>query len=258
VNFRVIIPARYASTRLPGKPLLDIAGKPMLQHVYERALESGACEVVIATDDERIRAAGHAFGARVCMTAAHHRTGSERLAEVVTQLGYGSEDVIVNLQGDEPLMPPALLRQVASGLIGHPAVPMATLCTPIVSAQELFDPNVVKVVADAQGHALYFSRAPIPWDRDALASRPEELPADVRHYRHLGIYAYRAGFLARYTATPACALEMRESLEQLRVLWMGERIHVAEAEALPGPGVDTAADLEKARMLAASLTLRPS
>ncbi|MGE0081873.1 MAG: 3-deoxy-manno-octulosonate cytidylyltransferase [Thiohalomonadaceae bacterium] len=249
MSFRVIIPARYASTRLPGKPLLDIAGKPMLQHVFERALESGAAEVVIATDDNRIRAAAEAFGAPVCMTAAHHRSGSERLAEVVAQLGYGSDEVIVNLQGDEPLMPPALLRQVAAGLMEHPAAPMATLCTPIDTARELFDPNVVKVVTDAQGYALYFSRAPIPWDRDAQAARPGELPAGVKHYRHLGIYAYRAGFLARYVGTPACELETRESLEQLRVLWMGEKIHVAEAAALPGPGVDTPADLEKVRLL---------
>jgi len=249
VSFRVVIPARYASTRLPGKPLIDIGGRPMLQHVHALALESGASEVIIATDDERIRAAAEAFGARVCMTAAHHRSGSERLAEVIARLGYGADEVIVNLQGDEPLMPPALLSQVAAGLLEHPAAPMATLCTPITSAEELFDPNVVKVVRDARGFALYFSRAPIPWDRDALAEHPHTLPAGARHYRHLGIYAYRAGFLARYVATPACELETRESLEQLRVLWMGEKIHVAEAAALPGPGVDTAADLEKVRAL---------
>jgi len=221
----------------------------MLQHVHARALESGASEVVIATDDERIRAAAEAFGARVCMTAAHHRSGSERLAEVITRLGYGADEVIVNLQGDEPLMPPSLLSQVAAGLLENPTAPMATLCTPITSVEELFDPNAVKVVRDARGFALYFSRAPIPWDRDAFAEHPHSLPAGVRHYRHLGIYAYRAGFLARYVATPACELETRESLEQLRVLWMGEKIHVAEAAALPGPGVDTAADLEKVRAL---------
>ncbi len=249
MSFRVVIPARYASTRLPGKPLIDIGGKPMLQHVHARALESGASEVVIATDDERIRAAAEVFGARVCMTAAHHRSGSERLAEVITRLGYGEDEVIVNLQGDEPLMPPALLSQVAAGLLEHPAAPMATLCTPITSAEELFDPNAVKVVRDARGFALYFSRAPIPWDRDAFAEQPHTLPAGARHYRHLGIYAYRAGFLARYVATPACELETRESLEQLRVLWMGEKIHVAEAAALPGPGVDTLADLERVRAL---------
>jgi 3-deoxy-manno-octulosonate cytidylyltransferase (CMP-KDO synthetase) len=249
VSFRVVIPARYASTRLPGKPLIDIGGRPMLQHVHARALESGASEVVIATDDERIRTAAEKFGARVCMTAAHHRSGSERLAEVIARLGYGADEVIVNLQGDEPLMPPALLSQVAAGLLEHPAAPMATLCTPITSVEELFDPNAVKVIRDARGFALYFSRAPIPWDRDAFTEHPHTLPTGVRHYRHLGIYAYRAGFLARYVATPACELETRESLEQLRVLWMGEKIHVAEAATLPGPGVDTPADLEKVRAL---------
>lgn len=249
MNFRVVIPARHASTRLPGKPLLEIGGKPMLQHVYERAVESGAKEVVITTDDERICAAAEGFGAQVCMTAAHHRSGSERLAEVVTQRGYGEDELIVNLQGDEPLMPPVLLRQVAAGLLEHPTAPMATLCTPIASGEELFDPNVVKVVLDGNGFALYFSRAPIPWDRDALAKQPGELPPGVRHYRHLGIYAYRAGFLSRYVGTPACELETRESLEQLRVLWMGEKIHVSQASALPGPGVDTPEDLDKVRAL---------
>jgi 3-deoxy-manno-octulosonate cytidylyltransferase (CMP-KDO synthetase) len=251
VTFHVIIPARHASTRLPGKPLLEMGGKPMVQHVYERAVESGAASVVIATDDERIRARAEEFGAAVCMTAAEHRSGSDRLAEAVTKLGLRDEAVVVNLQGDEPLMPPALIRQVAGNLLGQPRADMATLSTPIHSAAELFDPSVVKVVSDREGFALYFSRAVIPWDRDALAKAPASLPPGVTHFRHLGIYAYRTGFLKRYVALEPCEMEQRESLEQLRVLWHGGRIHVAEAQALPGPGVDTPADLERVRELLA-------
>ncbi len=249
MSFRVVIPARHASTRLPGKPLLDISGKPMVQHVYERASESGAAQVVVATDDQRIADVVRGFGGDMVMTDASHRSGTERLAEVVSKLGIADDEIIVNLQGDEPLMPPKLLKQVADNLARHASVPMATLCTRIHTAAELFDPHVVKVVTDSQGYALYFSRAVIPWDRDAFAVTTEELPEKVEHYRHLGIYAYRAGFIREYVSWPACQLESMESLEQLRVLWHGRRIHVDAAFETPGHGVDTPADLEKVRQL---------
>lgn len=249
MGFHVIIPARYASTRLPGKPLLDIAGRPMIQHVYQRALASGAASVTLATDDERIARVARDFGAAVCMTRADHPSGSERLAEACEQLGLDDNAVVVNLQGDEPLMPDTLLSQVASLLESNEGADMATLCTRIHTAAELFDPHVVKVITDAQGHALYFSRAVIPWDRDAFAVTTEELPPQAVHYRHLGLYAYRVGFLRRYVGLAACELERMESLEQLRVLWHGGRILVAEANSQPGPGVDTAGDLERVRAI---------
>lgn len=247
MGFHVIIPARYASSRLPAKPLLDIDGKPMLQHVFERAQQSGAASVTVATDDARIEEAVHAFGGAVCMTGAHHQSGTERLAEAAERLGLAGDDIVVNLQGDEPLMPPRLLSQVARILDGDHGADMSTLCTRIHTAAELFDPHVVKVVMDRLGNALYFSRAVIPWDRDAFAVTTEELPEQAVHFRHLGLYAYRVGFLEEYVTRAACELERMESLEQLRVLWHGGRIHVAEAEQVPGPGVDTAEDLERVR-----------
>ncbi|MEQ6342313.1 MAG: 3-deoxy-manno-octulosonate cytidylyltransferase [Gammaproteobacteria bacterium] len=245
--FRVIIPARHASTRLPGKPLLEIGGKPMIQHVYERALESGAAEVVVATDDERIRSVALGFGAHVCMTAAHHPSGTDRLAEVARLMGYAGDQIIVNLQGDEPLMPPALIRQVAENLQAHSQASIATLCERIKTAGELFDPHLVKVVMDQQNYALYFSRAAIPWDRDAFTATTGELPARSEHYRHIGLYAYHAAFLQDYVQWPPCVLEQTESLEQLRALWQGRKIHVAEALAPPGIGVDTGEDLLRVR-----------
>lgn len=249
MKFTVVIPARFASTRLPGKPLLDICGKPMIQHVYERALESGAGRVVIATDEAKIEAVARGFGAQVCMTAAHHGSGTERLSEVVERLGFAADEIVVNLQGDEPMMPPQLLQQVAQNLDGHPAAPVATLAEPIHGAAELFNPNVVKVVSDEQGYALYFSRAPIPWNRDAFAVTTAELPQGSRYLRHIGLYAYRAGFIKEYVGWPACPLEGVESLEQLRVLWHGHKIHVAEAQAATVAGVDTPQDLERVRQL---------
>jgi len=242
----VIIPARYASQRLPGKPLLEIAGKPMIQHVYERAVASGATTVVVATDDERIEKSVRAFGGDVCMTASTHRSGSERLAEVIAKRGYSDDRIVVNLQGDEPLMPPELIQQVAEDLQAHSPADMATLYTPVQTATELFDPHAVKVVIDSEGYALYFSRAPIPWDRDVFSETTEQLPQDHEHYRHVGLYACRAGYFSRYIALPPSPLEQLESLEQLRVLWHGGRIHVVEAATLPGHGVDTPQDLEKA------------
>jgi 3-deoxy-manno-octulosonate cytidylyltransferase (CMP-KDO synthetase) len=245
VSFHVIIPARYASTRLPGKPLLLIGDKPMLQHVYERALACGAASVVVATDDMRIADAVAEFGGEVCLTAAHHQSGTERLAETAQQLQLPDDAIVVNLQGDEPLMPPELLHQVAALLQGDHGADMATLCTRIHTAAELFDPHVVKVISDRHGKALYFSRAVIPWDRDAFAVTTEELPASAVHFRHLGIYAYRVGYLKSYVTLEPCELERMESLEQLRVLWHGGAIQVAEASRVPGPGVDTAADLQR-------------
>ena len=247
MSFCVVIPARYAATRLPGKPLLDIAGKPMIQHVHERAQESGAEMVIIATDDARVQAAAKGFGARVCMTSSQHRSGTDRLAEVVDQLGLDDGQIVVNLQGDEPLMPPAVIHQVADNLAAKPTAGMATVCSRITTAAELFDPHAVKVVLDAEGMAVYFSRAAIPWDRDAFASTTEELPERSEHYRHIGLYAYRAGFLRQYVNWPSCHLEEMESLEQLRALWQGQRIHVAEAVETPPVGVDTMRDLDIVR-----------
>ncbi len=244
--FRVVIPARYASQRLPGKPLRDIAGKPMVQHVYERARESGAQEVVIATDDARIQAAVTGFGGQVCMTSAEHVSGTDRIAEVVHVLGWPDDTVVVNLQGDEPLMPPQLLAQVAQSLVSHEEADMATLAVPLSQIDQLFDHNVVKVVIDRNGYALYFSRATIPWKRDAFGAggEPETMWLDGIH-RHLGIYAYRAGFLGGYAALPVSPVERMESLEQLRVLWNGGRIAVDVSGLAPPAGVDTPEDLAR-------------
>ena len=236
--FKVVIPARYASTRLPGKPLLQLAGRPMLQYVHERSLQSGAAEVIIATDDQRIADAAHNFDATVCMTSPEHTSGTERLAEVVVRQGWDDDEIIVNVQGDEPLIPVALITQVAAGLAGNAAAPMATLAYPVQSPEEVADPNVVKVVLDKQGYALYFSRAAIPFHRD----RPM-LDSDTQALRHIGLYAYRAGFLKRYMQMEASPLESIEKLEQLRVLWHGMKIHVGIASEMPGHGVDTREDL---------------
>lgn len=244
MNFKVVIPARYASSRLPGKPLLEIAGKPMIQQVHSRAMESGAEQVVVATDDSRIADCVRAFGGEVCMTATHHRSGTDRIAEVIRNYGWQPDDIVVNLQGDEPAMPSALLLQVAEDMATHADAVMTTLSACLSNKEQLFDPNVVKLVTDAKGYALYFSRAPIPWDRDQFAVQ-NEIPSEVTgYYRHIGLYAYRAGFLERFVAWAPAPLEVVESLEQLRVLWHGERIHVSEAAVMPGQGVDTQHDLE--------------
>jgi len=240
--FKVAIPARYASSRLPGKPLIDLAGKPMIQHVYERALQSGAEEVVIATDDQRIFDSAETFGAEVCMTSSDHHSGSDRLAELAELRNWSDDTIIVNLQGDEPLTPQSILKQAARGLDEHPDAGIATLCTPITSASQLYDPHTVKVVRDHEGYALYFSRAPIPWERDALDV--EAHPEHNQAFRHIGLYAYRAGYLREYARSEPCDLERIESLEQLRALWQGIRIFVDIAEQLPGHGVDTPEDVE--------------
>jgi 3-deoxy-manno-octulosonate cytidylyltransferase (CMP-KDO synthetase) len=246
--FRVAIPARYASTRLPGKPLRLLAGRPLIEHVYERALASGAMEVVIATDDPRIREVAEGFGANVCLTAPDHPSGTDRLAEVATQLGWPAEAIVVNVQGDEPHLPPALIQQVAAGLATHPDAGIATVCARLQEAAELFDPNVVKVVRDAGDYALYFSRAPIPWHREAFVAgrgKAGELPEGT-WFRHIGLYAYRAAVLTRYPSLSPAPAECIESLEQLRALWHGIRIYAPEAVETPLPGVDTEADLARA------------
>ncbi|MFG0875598.1 3-deoxy-manno-octulosonate cytidylyltransferase [Aeromonas media] len=248
MSFVVVIPARYASTRLPGKPLADIHGKPMVRHVVEKALQSGADRVIVATDDERVRQALRATGVEVCMTSPDHQSGTERLAEVCRHYGFAADTIIVNVQGDEPLIPPVIIRQVADNLAAATA-PMATLSVPIKDAEEAFNPNAVKVVTDKDGYALYFSRASIPWDRDRFAKSHEQIG---NHYqRHIGIYAYRAGFIQRYVDWAPSVLEQVEALEQLRVLWYGEKIHVAQALEAPPVGVDTQTDLDKVRALLA-------
>lgn len=246
MKFVVVIPARYASTRLPAKPLLDIGGKPMIQWVYERALQSGAEKVIVATDDQRIFDCVKAFGGEVCMTAATHQSGTERLADVVEQYGFLADDIIINVQGDEPLIPPAVIRQVAVNLLKADA-PLATLAVPIKDEAEVFDPNVVKVVSDKAGYALYFSRAAIPWDREGFGENTVCMHALLK--RHIGIYGYRAGFIKTYVNWAPSPLERIESLEQLRVLWYGEKIHLDTAIETPPIGVDTAEDLEAIRAL---------
>ncbi|MEE4307541.1 3-deoxy-manno-octulosonate cytidylyltransferase [Pseudomonas viridiflava] len=248
-DFTVVIPARYGSSRFPGKPLKVIAGKPMVQLVWEQARKSNAQRVVVATDDARIFEACQAFGAEVLMTRDDHNSGTDRLAEVATQLGLAADAIVVNVQGDEPMIPPAVIDQVASNLAAHPEAGISTLAEPIDDVAALFNPNVVKVSSDINGLALTFSRAPLPWARDALAVSRDELPAGVPYRRHIGIYAYRAGFLHDFVGWGPCQLENTENLEQLRALWNGVRIHVADAlEALPA-GVDTPEDLERVRRL---------
>ncbi len=249
MHFKVVIPARYASTRLPGKPLLEIDGKPMIQHAHGRAVESGADQVIVATDDRRIADCVRGFGGEVCLTDPNHRSGTDRIAEVVKQFAWSDDEIVVNLHGDEPDMPSLLLHQVADDMDRHPDAVMTTLSAALSDRKQLFDPNVVKLVTDARGYALYFSRAPIPWNRDEFSS-PERLPATVQGYRrHIGLYAYRACFLEQYIQWQPAPLEVTESLEQLRVLWHGERIHVSEAAVVPGQGVDTPHDLERLNQL---------
>lgn len=247
--FTVVIPARYASSRLPGKPLQDIAGKPMIQHVWEQACKSSAQQVVVATDDARIVEACRGFGAHVLLTRIDHNSGTDRLAEVAAALGLTPDAIVVNVQGDEPLIPPALIDQVAANLAANPQAEIATLAEPIDEVAALFNPNVVKVTSDRNGLALTFSRAPLPWARDAFAASREQLPASVPYRRHIGIYAYRAQFLHDFVAWGPCWLEDAECLEQLRALWHGVRIHVADALQAPPAGVDTQEDLERVRRL---------
>ncbi|QIL89260.1 3-deoxy-manno-octulosonate cytidylyltransferase [Microbulbifer sp. SH-1] len=246
-SFDVIIPARYGSSRLPGKPLADIAGKTMVQRVYERARASAAERVIVATDDARVVDLVQGFGGEVCMTRADHPSGTDRLQEVATRIGVSADRILVNVQGDEPLIPPAVINQVAQNLAINKAAGVATLAEPITSCEDFLNPNIVKVVAECTGLARYFSRAPIPWPRDAFASERNLLPEGLNPRRHIGIYAYRAGLLNQFVTWPVAPIEQFEALEQLRFLYNGHAIHVADAcDEVPG-GVDTEQDLERMR-----------
>ncbi len=247
VPFKIVIPARHSSSRLPGKPLLDIAGKPMVLRVLDRAVQAGADEVWVATDHSGIAEVVEAAGGKVILTSADHPSGTDRLAEVATQLGWADHTLVVNVQGDEPLIPPQLIADAAAALAADPAAAIATACHPLESVDEFFNPNVVKVVMGADGRALYFSRAPIPWARDAFAADRSTLPAGLPAFRHIGLYAYRAGFLKRYSTLAASPLEQWEALEQLRAMAHGFPIQVMVLDHAPPAGVDTADDLERVR-----------
>jgi len=254
MSFTVVIPARYASTRFPGKPLAQLAGKSMIEHVYRRACESEASRVVVATDDQRIADVAQSFGAEVVMTSSDHPSGTDRLQEVAQKLGFYADEIIVNVQGDEPLIPAKIINQVAHNLAARPEAAISTLAEPIESVEALLNPNVVKVVTDRDGMALYFSRAPIAWPRDAMiAAGPEgrlsALPESFNWRRHIGMYAYRVRFLNDYVSWPPAPIETCESLEQLRALWNGAKIHVDNALIAPPTGVDTPEDLERLRAM---------
>ncbi len=249
MGFKVVIPARYASTRLPAKPLLEIVGRPLVVHVWERARACGADEVLIAADEQRIADAVEQAGGTALLTSARHTNGTERIAEVARVRGWSDDTIVINLQGDEPLVPPHLLDELAAALQNEPRAQIATFATPIRDVATLLEPSIVKVVLDEQGYALYFSRAPIPWVRDAFArgAAPTTLPEGVPFLRHLGLYAYRAGTLRRLSRTPASDLERAESLEQLRALGLSIAIRVCILEQAPPPGVDTKEDLDRVR-----------
>ena len=251
-SFTVVIAARFASTRLPGKPLLDIAGKPMVQHVWERAREAGATRVVIATDEQRILEACATFGAETCMTSPHHESGTDRINEVARNLQLAGDEIVVNVQGDEPLMPPENIRQAAD-LAALQGADIATLHVAVTSLEEYLDPNAVKLVADEAGRALYFSRAPIPWHRDAPLDSNGKPMTFNGALRHLGIYAYRVSALETFSAAPPSVLELTEKLEQLRALSLGMTIRTAIAAKLPARGVDTETDLGAVRALFAAV-----
>ncbi len=243
--FTVVIPARFGSQRLPGKPLRDIAGRPLIQRTFESAALCGASNVVVATDDEGISQAVRKFGGQSCMTSSAHQSGTDRVAEAARILELAPTEIIVNVQGDEPDMPGELIDQVAALLSDDPDAMVATACTALDHPQQYSDPSVVKVVTDSKGHAIYFSRAAIPHAREQEGGSSDRVPwRNVR--RHIGIYAYRCRYLQHLSQTPPCPLEITEALEQLRVLWLGDKIAVATARKAPGPGIDTVADLERA------------
>ncbi|WP_027852557.1 3-deoxy-manno-octulosonate cytidylyltransferase [Marinobacterium litorale] len=248
MSFSIVIPARYASSRFPGKPLALLEGKPMLEHVYRRACESEAKRVVVATDDARIASTAERFGAEVCLTSPDHPSGTDRLQEVVKTLGFYADDIVVNVQGDEPMIPPKIINQVAHNLMAVPEAGIATLSEPIETVDALLNPNVVKVVSDHRGMALYFSRAPIPWPRDAALAAGEAmtaLPKGFNWQRHIGLYAYRVKLLNDFVSWAPAPLELTECLEQLRALHNGVGIHVEPALEAPPAGVDTPEDLER-------------
>ncbi len=255
MSYIIVIPARYASSRLPGKPLRLICGKTMIQRVFEQAKKSTAKQVIIATDDQRIKKAAQKFGADVCMTSIKHPSGTDRLQQVASIMNFDDDQIIVNVQGDEPLLPPENIDQLAQLLLDHPDAGMATLSVPIQSQQELFDPNVVKVVTNCNGAALYFSRAAVPWMRDSFTNiqpsmhSDSMLPDSYGWQRHIGIYAYRVGFLHQYINWQPADIECCESLEQLRALWHGVIIQVAVAKTHPPIGVDTEEDLLRIQTL---------
>ncbi len=252
MSFKVVIPARYASVRLPGKSLIDIAGKPMVVWVAEQAVKSGADSVVIATDHSAIADVVKQYGFNAVMTREDHVSGTDRIAEVVQQMGWEDETIVVNVQGDEPLIDPKLIQEVAQNLAQHPEAAIATACHPIHDTASMLNPNIVKVVMDIGGHALYFSRAPIPYARDAFQANqgiPQEIPTEMPVYRHIGIYAYRAAFLKAYAGLAPAAIEHFEALEQLRALWHGYKISVAITQYAPAAGVDTDEDLAQVRAI---------
>ena len=248
MKFKVVIPARYASSRLPAKPLLDIAGKPMVVRVAEQAHLSGAEQVVIATDHQEIANVVQTHGFEAVMTREDHPSGTDRIAEVADRLGWQAQEIVVNVQGDEPLIEPSLIQQAASNLQRHDQASIATVCHAIHDKTTMLNPNVVKVVLDAAGYAMYFSRAPIPYPRDAFAQNLD-LPANMPVYRHIGIYAYRASFLQAYSKLDPAPIEQPEALEQLRAIWHGYKISVAITEKTPATGVDTQQDLDLVRSL---------
>lgn len=245
--FHIVIPARFASTRLPGKPLADIGGKPMVVRVAEAVADAGALSVVIATDDQRVADAVVSHGADAVMTRADHPSGTDRIAEVAQQRGWADDAIVVNVQGDEPLLDPKLVVAVAEALAVDPGAAIATAAHAISDPAEFFNPNVVKVVTDARGRALYFSRAPIPWARDAFMADRQSLPNGMAPQRHIGLYAYRTAFLRCYQGLAPAPCEQWESLEQLRALWHGFPIQVVSCDHAPPPGVDTPEDLQRVR-----------
>ncbi|MFA7268541.1 MAG: 3-deoxy-manno-octulosonate cytidylyltransferase [Sterolibacterium sp.] len=247
VALRIVIPARYASTRLPAKPLADIAGKPMIVRVAEAAQACPNDGIWVATDHEDIRAAVDSYGFNAVLTRPDHPSGTDRIAEVAIRMGWADDEIVVNLQGDEPLLEPALIEAVATALRDDAGAAIATASHPIDNPADFFNPNVVKVVCDAQAHALYFSRAPIPWDRDAFSTTRDVLPGGLSAQRHIGLYAYRVGFLRRYRELVPTQLERTEALEQLRALWHGYVIRVVPCDHAPAAGVDTLGDLERVR-----------
>lgn len=248
MSYHVVIPARYESSRLPGKVLLDINGKPMLQHVYEKAVESGADTVVIATDDERVEQAAEAFGAKVCMTSADHTCGTDRVAEVAAAYDFDEEDVVINVQADEPQIPPAVIRDIGLEMEDQEHIKVGSVCSPLSSVEQIFDPNIVKVIVNRRKNAMYFSRAPIPWDRDQFSGAQSKIKlAESCYYRHHGIYAFRSGFLENFIDWQESPLEEIEKLEQLRILWHGGRIHMHITDKALPQDVNTQEDLDALR-----------
>ncbi len=248
MEFKVVIPARFGSTRLPGKVLRNLKGRPMIEYVYRVAVASGASQVVVATDDQRVATAVKLFGGEVHITDASHTSGTDRANQVATELQWPDDSIVVNLQGDEPLMPASLVAQAARELSEHTQAHISTVAGSFDSLDEWRDPNVVKVLRDAEGFAIYFSRAPIPWDRDGFAQASPRLPVELA-WRHIGLYAYRVSVLRRFASLEATGIEKTESLEQLRAQYHGMRIYVGIAKERPGPGVDTEKDLERVEAL---------